>query len=205
MMLISRRFKLTGAIAATLSLTCATLAAAQTRKVAPAGPAKAIELKAPLPDLKINLTAAGSLCTPQGKVNVEVIVRVINEGKGVADFSKVPFQTVIAVKSWSAVDPDGTVTPAFGNVDPPKSRRHDRAWARSGMDQDARGPRFTQAQERTQGTRQILLRDQCRSRGRHRGVQGRQQQRRRQRTRSVLQEMIEIGVQAALTGLSEGQ
>lgn len=120
MMLISRRFRLTGAIAAGVSIACATLVAAQTRKVAPAGPVKAIQLKAPLPDLKINLTSAGSLCTPQGTVNVEVIVRVINEGKGVADFSKVPFQTVIAVKSWSAVDPDGTVTPAFGNVVLPK-------------------------------------------------------------------------------------
>lgn len=115
MTLISPRLRLAVAMAG-VSIACATAVAAQTRKPAPPGPVKAIQPKAPLPDLKINLTAAESLCTVNGTANVELIVRVINAGKGIADFSKAPFQAVVKVKSWWIIEPDGTAKPASASV-----------------------------------------------------------------------------------------
>lgn len=116
MTIISRRFRLAVAMVAGVSMAGAPPVEAQTRKPAPPGPAKAVQPKLPLPDLKINLTAAGSLCTVNGTANVEVIVRVINAGKGVADFSKAPYQAVVKVNSWWIIEPDGTAKPASASV-----------------------------------------------------------------------------------------
>lgn len=121
MTLISRRVRLAGVIAVGVSIACATPVAAQTRKPAPAGPVQAIQPKVPLPDLTINLTAAESLCTVNGTVNVVIIVKIVNQGKGIANFSKAPFQTVLAVESWSIMDPDGTEKQGYGSVVLPKA------------------------------------------------------------------------------------